>query len=57
MIVETEHTPNPNTLKFLPGKNFKVSGLGVTSVWTIIISIFIIEKFSYQVNFVRPTIL
>jgi len=20
MMVETEHTPNPNTLKFLPGK-------------------------------------
>ena len=26
MIVETEHTPNPNTLKFLPGK--KVSEVG-----------------------------
>ncbi len=26
MIVETEHTPNPNTLKFLPGK--KVSDIG-----------------------------
>ena len=26
MMVETEHTPNPNTLKFLPGK--KVSELG-----------------------------
>jgi len=26
MIVETEHTPNPNTLKFLPGK--KVSEIG-----------------------------
>ena len=26
MMVETEHTPNPNTLKFLPGK--KVSEVG-----------------------------
>ena len=26
MIVETEHTPNPDTLKFLPGK--KVSEVG-----------------------------
>ncbi len=26
MMVETEHTPNPNTLKFLPGK--KVSEIG-----------------------------
>ena len=26
MIVETEHTPNPDTLKFLPGK--KVSEIG-----------------------------
>ena len=26
MVVETEHTPNPNTLKFLPGK--KVSEVG-----------------------------
>ena len=26
MIIETEHTPNPNTLKFLPGK--KVSEVG-----------------------------
>ena len=25
-MVETEHTPNPNTLKFLPGK--KVSAVG-----------------------------
>ena len=26
MMVETEHTPNPDTLKFLPGK--KVSEVG-----------------------------
>ena len=26
MIVETEHTPNPDTLKFLPGR--KVSEIG-----------------------------
>ena len=26
MIIETEHTPNPDTLKFLPGK--KVSEMG-----------------------------
>ena len=26
MMVETEHTPNPDTLKFLPGK--KVSEIG-----------------------------
>ncbi len=26
MIVETEYTPNPDTLKFLPGK--KVSNIG-----------------------------
>ena len=26
MMIETEHTPNPNTLKFLPGK--KVSEVG-----------------------------
>ena len=26
MMIETEHTPNPDTLKFLPGK--KVSGVG-----------------------------
>ena len=26
MIVETEHTPNPNTLKFLPGKKVSEAG-------------------------------
>ena len=26
MLIETENTPNPNTLKFLPGK--KVSSVG-----------------------------
>ena len=26
MMVETEHTPNPNTLKFLPGKKVSLSG-------------------------------
>ena len=26
MMIETEHTPNPDTLKFLPGK--KVSEVG-----------------------------
>ena len=25
-MIQTEHTPNPNTLKFLPGK--KVSAIG-----------------------------
>ena len=26
MIVETEHTPNPDTLKFLPGKKVSEAG-------------------------------
>ena len=31
MMVETEYTPNPDTLKFLPGK--KVSGVGPLEFW------------------------
>ena len=31
MMVETEYTPNPDTLKFLPGK--KVSDVGPLEFW------------------------
>ena len=31
MMVQTEQTPNPNTLKFLPGK--KVSEAGSVEFW------------------------
>ena len=32
-MVETEHAPNPDTLKFLPGK--KVSEVGPSSIMTL----------------------
>ena len=50
MIIETEHTPNPDTLKFLPGK--KVSEVGpVEFLKNEKIKVHIIFK-SYCINIV-----